>query len=826
MHKQLTLSLCSVIAACTLLSTSSVQARTADRLGAGLPQLPNAPALQAVNDVEIPMAPAKTTHHNLTDEMVVVGTTEYDYQANGTLSKMIAISSDGMVHGVFMGGDTGNNRRVKAWCSDSELNLVDATNVLSTKTGYTTVAVTGAAPGNTLEANSTVVGLHTATPSASWFSTDFLGCTNAFNSLMSSCGTDRLWPHVGVDSQDRIHMVSYSSSDSPDPNHQWYQVSTDGASWDAACQNITTDSEALGGMVATSKTSDRVAVLTFGTTDLEDIPFDMGEGMIGIQIHHDIEMFLAEDGDIAAQIDAGNRIEVTDFGPDSDAPFGKMGSRAYCDVEAIFDHTEDANLHIAYSGGPQWTDSLHLIWDLAQEDSLREVYMHWSLGKGQLWHHNYDTGSWSLIAGTNCVLSEAEGDTLDIGRVNGWRMKQDRPSLAVDPETGYLYCVWSQYFDSDRGNCAGENDEHFCNGEVFAACSADNGETWGTPVNLTNTFTPDCVAGDCQAEDWPSVAEIADGYLHITYVLDLDAGGVPMSECSTTINDVIYHRVPVEAVQPYTGDPEAWNAQGRVGLAETTRWYKWYSIAWCGDAETESIMDSLTWYEPVVVMNETPNEVQIESIEFLHHADDEVGVPGQSGLVSLDAMVFAGGQYWPVQQWNGIIPPYTAMKFQSIVSYEGYPNYDQLLAFHFVGDHPSLYYRIDYKDAVEVEGDEPCMTVQSLDSTNPEQYEALQLADFLGIEEDPQPVNFVLEQNHPNPFNPTTQISYVLPRGAEVSLRVFNIAGQQVATLVDGYQPGGRHTLSFDGSSLSSGVYFYRVDALGSSQTRKMILAK
>ncbi len=826
MHKLLTLSL--FVATCSLLVTGSAAARNADQLGQGLPQTPNAPALHVALDADLPTAATvKSGPHQLTDEMVVVGNTEYDYQGNGTLSKMIAVSSDGMVHGTFMGGDTGANRRVKAWCVDSELNTIaSATNVLSTKTGYTTLAVTSAAPTNGFSPNSTVVGLHTATPSASWFSVDFEGCTNAFSSLMSNCGTDRLWPHVAVDNQDRVHVVSYSSSDSADPNYHWYQRSTAGSAWDFSCVAITEDSEGLGGMVATSKTSGRVAVLTFNKTGIEDIPYDMGEGYIGIQIHHDIEMFLAEDGDVESEITGGNGINVTQFGPNSTAPFGKMGSRAYCDVDAIFDRTADANLHIVYSGGPQWTDSLHLIWDAAAEDSLMEVYMHWSLGKGQLWHHNYDTGSWSLIAGSNCVLSEAEGDTMDIGRVNGWRMKQDRPSLAIDPETGYLYCVWSQYFDSDRGACEGSSGEHFCNGEVFAACSDDNGETWGRPVNLTNTFTPDCEAGDCQAEDWPCVAEVADGYLHITYVLDRDAGGVPMEECSTTTNDVIYHRVPVETVLPFNGDPEHWYALNRVGLAQTTRWYKWYSVAWCGDGESDAIMDSLTWYEPVVVMNETPNPVQVESVQFLHHELDQLGAPEDLGLVQLDAKVQVNGQYIPLSEWDGSIPAYTAMKFQSIVSYSGYPLYDQLLAFNFVGNRPSLYYRIDYKDAVEVEGDEPCMTVEQLDSSTPESYEALTLGDYSGVESSRQPVNFVLNQNHPNPFNPTTQISYVIPRGAEVSVRVFNLAGQEVATLVDGYQPGGPHTVTFDGSALASGVYFYRVDALGNTQTRKMILAK
>jgi hypothetical protein len=89
-----------------------------------------------------------------------------------------------------------------------------------------------------------------------------------------------------------------------------------------------------------------------------------------------------------------------------------------------------------------------------------------------------------------------------------------------------------------------------------------------------------------------------------------------------------------------------------------------------------------------------------------------------------------------------------------------------------------------------------------------------------------QPTSYVLQQNMPNPFNPSTMINYELPEAAHVTLKVFNMLGQEVATLVDGMEDAGYKTARFDGSNLSSGVYFYRITAGAFSDIKKMILVK
>ncbi len=89
------------------------------------------------------------------------------------------------------------------------------------------------------------------------------------------------------------------------------------------------------------------------------------------------------------------------------------------------------------------------------------------------------------------------------------------------------------------------------------------------------------------------------------------------------------------------------------------------------------------------------------------------------------------------------------------------------------------------------------------------------------------PQRFALKQNFPNPFNPVTQIQFDLPQAAKVTLKVFDLSGHEVSTLVDGYRSAGRYQLVFDGSNLASGVYIYRLTTnKGFTQSRKMMLIK
>ena len=88
------------------------------------------------------------------------------------------------------------------------------------------------------------------------------------------------------------------------------------------------------------------------------------------------------------------------------------------------------------------------------------------------------------------------------------------------------------------------------------------------------------------------------------------------------------------------------------------------------------------------------------------------------------------------------------------------------------------------------------------------------------------PKEFRLQQNYPNPFNPTTTIQFALPKQSVVTLKLFDILGREVATLVDEEMQPGEYKIVFEVKELASGVYFYRIQADGFVQSKKLTVLK
>ena len=104
------------------------------------------------------------------------------------------------------------------------------------------------------------------------------------------------------------------------------------------------------------------------------------------------------------------------------------------------------------------------------------------------------------------------------------------------------------------------------------------------------------------------------------------------------------------------------------------------------------------------------------------------------------------------------------------------------------------------------------------------------LSDFIGIRKisSEVPDKYSLYQNYPNPFNPTTNIKYQVTNNnkALVILKVFDVLGKEVATLVNEKQSPGTYEITFDGSSVSSGVYYYKLSADKFTDTKRMVIIK
>jgi hypothetical protein len=88
------------------------------------------------------------------------------------------------------------------------------------------------------------------------------------------------------------------------------------------------------------------------------------------------------------------------------------------------------------------------------------------------------------------------------------------------------------------------------------------------------------------------------------------------------------------------------------------------------------------------------------------------------------------------------------------------------------------------------------------------------------------PSNFELSQNYPNPFNPSTTISFNLPESGKVTLKIYNIIGKEIKTLVEGYREAGIHTFNFNAEGYPSGMYFYSLSTNGFTETKKMLFMK
>ena len=112
--------------------------------------------------------------------------------------------------------------------------------------------------------------------------------------------------------------------------------------------------------------------------------------------------------------------------------------------------------------------------------------------------------------------------------------------------------------------------------------------------------------------------------------------------------------------------------------------------------------------------------------------------------------------------------------------------------------------------------------------TNPSGFPKLRLTfsyGVTGVQEDATlPGEFRLEQNYPNPFNPTTMIKFALPEAGEVSLELYNMLGQKVAALAEGYRKAGYHQIDLNASDFASGVYFYRLQAGALSAVKRLVV--
>jgi len=176
------------------------------------------------------------------------------------------------------------------------------------------------------------------------------------------------------------------------------------------------------------------------------------------------------------------------------------------------------------------------------------------------------------------------------------------------------------------------------------------------------------------------------------------------------------------------------------------------------------------------------------------------------------------GMYGPLKQYNNI--PFNAYQSRSAHLNQKIPNAapisDRYIYYGYVGDYPSTvidssYFRFEVtaKELARAGADDWILTGSFLEGS---------AADL--------PTEFALLGNYPNPFNASTVIEYQLPVSSNVTLEVYNVLGEKVATLLDGEQQAGYMSVTWDASEVSSGVYFYKLAAGDFTETKRMMLVK
>ena len=183
--------------------------------------------------------------------------------------------------------------------------------------------------------------------------------------------------------------------------------------------------------------------------------------------------------------------------------YGGSQTGAFIDVELIFDNS----------------DYLHVIWNTfntAGEDN-----------SSTLWHWSEETDEISQIAYFGHVGCEPGTHNLALCKM----------SLGIDTDNN-LFCVWTGFSSADAS--AGG----YCNGDLYMSYSMDGGLIWADYQNITNSQTPGCPPGDCDSDNWASMAETVDENLRVFYVNDKDAGAAPVGEGEATNSPMLYLEIP------------------------------------------------------------------------------------------------------------------------------------------------------------------------------------------------------------------------------------------------------------------------------------------
>jgi hypothetical protein len=477
----------------------------------------------------------------------IVGYTYYDYQHNASIPPIIANdyqAGGGGKHFTWMeleAADLTSNRFMDYNYVSPAGNWLGAARISETlcRGGYTALGVMNnsrevvcfhyaSTCGSDPRARRTVLAIEQTTPGYN----EFLGTFDISDSA-TGFGEGGMWPHMAIDSLNRIHVVMQSGETAAGKSWWGYTRVTELSVSQVRCESPGIASKTvnkgvfndtrmvarvartgtISEIVATSPVSKKVALIwQWPTSDTSY--YQTGNDIYYLESTNGGEDWL--NSGFPEWPDIGTNI----------TQFKKTDNyKAYCDIAAVYDYS----------------DKLHIIWNAHRLNTETGAYnfddvalMHWSAGTtGQLCGTPPDTfrvrynviaaGEWEAVAGA-------------------WNRNMAKIGAGVGVSGGsnynYIYCNWTQFNPNDVA------DNGYTNGEIYVSVSTNSGKTWDAPRNVTNSPDAGCLADDCDSDHWSSMAARVDSFLYLQWVNDRDAGGIPQQEGEFTLDPILYYRYP------------------------------------------------------------------------------------------------------------------------------------------------------------------------------------------------------------------------------------------------------------------------------------------
>ncbi len=422
-----------------------------------------------------------------------MGMTQYDYQTNGSTGRRVVLDSQGGLHFDWMCGDPYPSiRNVKYNCftptSPSQWPGEGTTISYRNGAGYTTIGVT--------TDGRAACAFHQAPTNAEslFVAVDQFQCLGAMDMRHppNRQGTNKyVWPYVTVDRNDRIHVVATANFATGAQPFGYTRSNNGGTTWVAPA--IVDTLRTISPVVVSSKVSDKVAIVYTHPADTT-------------QARNNVYYVQSTDGITWNSFIP--KVNVTNYGRNRDTTW------AYTEVSALYD----------------FNDNLHIIWNANLVSGALNSSPSMYYGNSHIYHWDATSNSISYFADFDSTWPQSGCD------MSNWNFTYCKFSVATD-SLNRLYVAYTSWDTSDC-SLAG-----YANGDIYLQSSPDNGRTWTPKINLTNSQTPQCAAGDCDSDNWSSLAENTSGgnTLHLFYVNDKDAGGIPQTEGGITDNPMLHY---------------------------------------------------------------------------------------------------------------------------------------------------------------------------------------------------------------------------------------------------------------------------------------------